>query len=227
VINSLHAGYSFPEGSQTKRMFPDYLFVFGEYWMNSAKYPINRNHIINVGFPYMEIQKEKYENVKKTNQIIFLSQDFIGQPMANFAIELDKLTGQQYNVVYKLHPREYEGWSENYPQFEDTEIRVIDTSEIPLYKLFAESIAQIGVSSTAIYEGLAFGLPTYLMDLPGVEYFKDLIDSKIASIVSSPPELMERLEKDEKSIPFDTEHFFQSNAIQNIQSAIRKLLGTK
>ena len=62
-------------------------------------------------------------------------------------------------------------------------IAVSDGQDGNVYSLLAQSRIQIGVYSAALVEGLAFGLETYLVDLPGVEYLQPLIDRKWAKLV--------------------------------------------
>jgi hypothetical protein len=93
---------------------------------------------------------------------------------------------------------------------------VIDTPETSLYKLFSESAVQVGVFSTALYEGLSFGLQTYLLDAPGVEYLDPLVNTGNVQKVKTAEELKEILHLQETSTPFDSEYFFQSNAVSNI-----------
>ena len=77
--------------------------------------------------------------------------------------------GQGYQVIYKLHQGELVGWKEKFPWLDSSGITVIDHDRCNLYALLAESRIQIGVCSTALYEGMAFGCATYCLDLPGVE----------------------------------------------------------
>ena len=44
---------------------------------------------------------------------------------------------------------------------------------------------QIGVFSTAIYEGLGLSCNTFLYNLNGVEYMQALIDSEYAKVLSA------------------------------------------
>ena len=49
----------------------------------------------------------------------------------------------------------------------------------------SESKIQIGVFSTALYEGVGLCCNTFLYNLNGLEYMKDLIDSGHAKVLSS------------------------------------------
>jgi hypothetical protein len=52
----------------------------------------------------------------------------------------------------------------------------------------------VGVFSTAIYEGIALGCRTCVVDLPGVEYMTRLVDAGYARKVSGADELAAALE---------------------------------
>mgnify|MGYP006274607111 CR=1 FL=1 len=72
-----------------------------------------------------------------------------------------------------------------------------------MYEQFAQSSAQVGVGSTAIYEGPAFGLKTFVYDCPGPEVLQALVEDGAAQLISSPEEMAATLEKADGS--FDRE----------------------
>ncbi len=216
VIYPMHLGYSFSGAHATKLTFPDYLLVFGDYWANVADYPISKDKVVSVGYPYMDIEREKVSNNIKKKQILIISQGGIGNAISKFTVELSHLVGEEYNIIYKLHPREAEGWKKRYPELLDTDVTVIDRTDIPLYQLFSESSIQIGVSSTALYEGLVFGLRTFLIDAPSVEFFDNLISSGFAHKVSTAKQVLDYITRDTKRMEIDRERFFKSNAVHNI-----------
>jgi hypothetical protein len=192
VIHSDHLGYSY-SGSRTKEMFPDYLFTWGEFWGDRVEFPIPDERVIPVGYPYLEQRRNQYTDVASKDQILFISQGTIGEQLSKFAIEVDQHPDIDYNVVYKLHPGEYDRWREEYPWLVNADFEAIDGSEPPLYQLFAESSVQVGVGSTAVYEGLAFDLETYIYRCPGSEVLQPLVAENSAEIVSSVEELAGKL----------------------------------
>ena len=82
----------------------------------------------------------------------------------------------------------------------------------------------VGVYSTAIYEGLAFGLQAFLVDAPGIELMRPLLESEHVKKVSSPKELMEHLGESKGVKSLDVDFFFKSDAIANIISFLKKLV---
>lgn len=231
VISPYHLAYSYPGLKKTKRSFPDYFFAFGDYWKECVEFPIARERVYSIGYPYLESEARKYANILKKDQIVVISQGTVGKEISKFAVKLAKSCSADQEIVYKLHPGEYARWKKEYPWLVDAGIRVIEDDSVPLYRLFAESKIQIGVNSTAIYEGLIFGLRTFLLNLPGVEYMGELLESGYTHIISSVDELQVVLKGTAPIDQIDTEEFFRSNALENVYKAINDILtstkGTK
>jgi len=221
VISPYHPGYSYPQGIK-KKTFPDYLLVFGEYWRTCTRYPIPRSRVLPVGYPYLESRKRKYEGLKRKRQVVVISQARLGREIAQFAAGLRKVAPDDLKIVYKLHPMEIQTWRHQYPWLSSSGIHVVGT-EGDLYQLFAESVAQVGVFSTALYEGLSFGLRTFLIDLPGVEYMTHLIETGIARMVSTANEVVEHLQDLGAEAGVDNEYFFRSGALSLLVRTIEQL----
>lgn len=215
TITDYHLGYSYPKRTRAGgniEYFPDRILTFGDYWINEGTCPISKENIIPIGFPYFEAQSKDFINIKaKDNQILFISQGVIGKYLSKVAYELaSKFT--DYEIIYKLHPGEYETWTQNYPDLVKASafgnFQVIDNSETPLYKLFAQSSYQVGAFSTAIYEGLMFNCKTFILDVPGVEYLSDLIDKGYVFKISGAQDLIDNLNEFEPS-DYDKNFFFK------------------
>ncbi len=220
VIYQDHFGYAYP-GLGTKETFPDYLLVWGDFWKETVEYPIPDERVIPVGYPYLEQSVKKYTEMSQTDQIIFISQGTIGEELSKFALEISEHPEIKHDIVYKLHPGEYDRWQDEYPWLMDTDFEVIDSSEPPLYELFAESSVQIGVGSTAVYEGLAFGLETYVFGCTDSSVLQPLVDEGAAELISTSDELAKSLGTMETS--FNKEFYFKSNATENTCETLREL----
>jgi hypothetical protein len=217
-----HLGYSFPDEKVKTRAFPDYLLVFGDFWKNRCRYPIDDNRVIPVGFPFFEMEARKFSQECKKEQIVFISQGTIGEKMSRFALELKARKDFSLDIIYKLHPGEYARWKKEYPWLVDSNITVLDDDAIPLYKLLAQSKVLVGVYSTVVYEALGFGLRTFLLDLPGIDYMEELIESQVVNVVSTVDELVEKIKKPglhQESM----ENFFKPNALENISNALERI----
>jgi hypothetical protein len=220
VIHSNHIGYSFP-GCRTKETFPDYMLTWGEFWNNNTDFVPPEENVISVGYPYLEQRKKEYENLDQDDQIIFISQGTVGPQLSKFAIEASEHPNIDHDIMYKLHPGEYDRWRDEYPWLVDSDLRVIDSSEPPLYKLFAESSAQVGVRSTAVFEGLCFDIETYVYKWPGSSRMEPLVEAGAAKIISSVDELASSLGTSQVS--FDRECYFESNSTEKTYRTLQQI----
>jgi len=85
TINSRHPGYDFPNGIK-KHSFPDYLFVWGDHWKQRANYPISAQNIVSVGYPYLNVQKERLKTDREKKGVVFISQGTIGHDLSKLAV---------------------------------------------------------------------------------------------------------------------------------------------
>jgi len=211
TIGPYHLGYNFPNCNHELEYFPDIFYSFGDYWSEIVDFPLDKKNVICYGFPYMRMRKEKYNNIrKKKKQILFISQGAIGKELALFAYKAAQ-TLKDYKILYKLHPGEYDRWQKEYKELtlasKLENVEIIDENNKELYYYFAESEYQIGVFSTAIYEGLAFNCKTLLIDLPGIEYMKYLIEKKIAVKINDIEDLIQEIENFEPR-SYNEKYFF-------------------
>ena len=158
--------YHFPNGVY-KRAFPDRFFSYGPYW--NTPLPLPPEHVRNVGFPYLEKRRWLYEGVAKKPQMVVISQPTIGARLARFVMELRQVAPSHVEFVYKIHPGEAADWQQRYGFLAEAGIHVSTDPSQDLYQILAESTWQLGVFSTALYEGLAFGCHTFILRAPGFE----------------------------------------------------------
>ena len=221
VIGRYHMGYSFPR--HNKNVFPDYFFSFGDFWSDSVDLPLSDEKIYPVGYPYLERKVDKYPGAREGDKVVFISQGTVGERLSRFAERLSEDQDLDEEVVYKTHPNEQNSWEEKYPWLVDSDVTVV-TDNPPLYQLFSECKRQVGVYSTALYEGLYFGLDTYILDAPGSEYMDYLIEEGHASLVSSVEEYVSERDCSDTS-QIDREYFFINNSVDRFNAAIDDILG--
>ncbi|PXW92002.1 hypothetical protein DES38_10317 [Streptohalobacillus salinus] len=210
TISKYHLGYSFTSNKKVP-YFPDYLMIYGDYWFDSTPIPLSSEKILNIGFPYLTQQLEHYkDNEKIKNSVIFISQGTIGKELSEIAFEFAK-KNTCYNVTYKLHPSEFNDWRAIYPRLNEgmklSNFKIVDDNKINLYQLLSESEYQVGVYSTALYEGLILNAKTILVSLPGVENLEYLLDEKIVMIANTADELKDSI-SNYKTKPFNKIYFF-------------------
>jgi len=201
ALSEYHFGYSYP-GDRTKAAFPDYFFAFGEHFCSLAAYPIPPANVRSVGYPYLEASLERLDGAgtrssgeqnRSQERVLFLSQGTVGEQLSKLAVALQTHDSFDGDVIYKHHPREYESWREHYPWLVDTDLTIVDTDSPSLYELFDTATAQVGVYSTTLYEGLAFELPTFLLEMDRTEFVQDIVDAGWAAVVESADELADEL----------------------------------
>ena len=220
MIYRYNFDYHFP-GDRDAPTFADYLFTFGDYWCDAVDYPIPETHIIPTGYAYTEMVLEQYRgSATQTDDIVFISQPYVGEKLSQFAVEFASLVdGRQ--VTYKLHPREYGDWRQQYPWLANEDLQVIDTEEPELYELFANANTQVGVSSTALYEGTLFDTATYLVDLPRVSTMEYFHQAGVP-VVDSPRDLLTSIDDGAQNIP-DSKPLFAPNPIKTTVQQLRSV----
>lgn len=210
TIDKFHLGYSFP-GYNSIDYFPDKMYFFGEYWKNCMTFPLKEENKIVYGFPYFRKQKEKFASIKKKKgSVLIISQGTIGNHLSEFLWENRDFLND-YEIIYKLHPGEYDRWKSDYPDLvklsELKNVTVVDNNNTNLYSYLAESEYVIGVYSTAIYEALAFDCKVMCVNLSGIEYLEDVIENGFVKLISVPQDISRFLESGEFK-KFDSKLFF-------------------
>jgi len=224
-----HIGYNFRHSDNLPTL-PDEILTFGEFWNRTTRIGQNGVNMTITGLPYFEKQLEQVRVTPRRDErtvILFLSQEALGRHLADLAAELaSSLDPTQYEVRYKLHPREYGNWKERYSaEFLAAPIKVFDRAG--LYELFQESDIHIGVYSTTVMESLAFGKDLILVSSYGVHYYEELLRSGRASLARDAEDLRTIiLSRDQgaRNWKAEIDYYWAPNAKQNLVSRIEELL---
>lgn len=228
VIHRGHISYNFPK-NVTVGSFPDYILSFGEFWETNANFPIPSSRVIPVGYPYMDMQLEKYNNCVQQDKIVFLSggSGGIGKQLSKLAVKLYEEKSVDHDIIYKLHPGEYHSWEDRFPWLVNSDIEVVDGPTPQLYKILSESTVQVGVSSTAVYEGLAFDLDTFVYNHPSSYILAPLVNNGDASLFDSADELACKINSNNNNYDDNSDnnisHYFSSDSIKQMSVVIEKL----
>jgi hypothetical protein len=220
-LNQYSYNYSF-SGARTKVAFPDYVLTFGERWSDRVSFPIPSDRIRTVGYPYLEQALDRYADVERRKRVVFISTGETGQKLSKLAVTLSEDSTVSHDVVYKLHPDEYSNWTERHPWLARSGVDVVGRGGRSLYELLATSTTQVGVSSTALYEGLAFELDTYLVPMPTVEWLSPLVARGEAMVVESAESLVACL-KDPPEFDAQPDQYFRPNALENAAQALEQI----
>ncbi|MCA8944466.1 MAG: hypothetical protein KDB80_18030 [Planctomycetes bacterium] len=220
VISDQNLGYHFPHAR--KQLAPDYLFTFGSYWRSAAALPVPDERSFDVGFAHFDAIRAEARTTRREPRIVFVSQRSIGRELSRIAVEVARRTDAE--VVYKLHPGELASWREDYPDLATSTVRVVDASGPDLYELFATSTVQVGVYSTALFEGLAFGLRTRVVRLPGHTALAGMVAAcEEAEFVDGADEIA-RTPVAPLPTPPNVDTFFAPDAIRNARAALAAIL---
>ncbi|MBO8173586.1 MAG: hypothetical protein H0Z33_17095 [Bacillaceae bacterium] len=227
VMGKYHIAYNFAERTKVDT-FPDYIFLFGEFWKDTTSFPVDDSKIKVVGWPYYEQKANIHRNnVNKNNKkvILFISQGTIGKDLSKIAVQIsERINTDEYKVIYKLHPGEYARWKTEYPWLKSADIEVIDNNNYDMHYYFAQSDIQIGVYSTALFEGLGYGLKTYIFKLFGHKYMNELYNKNLATLIESPEQFINTLHKEKRNQSIQIEYFWKRNSKQNIYIEIEKIM---
>ena len=226
MTGRVHTAYNYPKDIEIEQ-FPQYLFVFSSFWMEAARFPIPKERIREVGFPYLEkYAREVSRKTEKADKaiIIFISQSPIGIMLSDIAVRLQGIISQEkYKIIYKLHPGEYEGWRERYPALAGSGVCVVDNNHTDLYELFAVSSYQVGTfGSTATFEGLWFGLKTFIWKPEATPELELLCEKGIASFFMDGQELCRLIQED--NVSGGKSVFWKENALETMKREIDEIM---
>lgn len=198
TIGAAHAAYNFSPGRRPAT-FPDYLLTFGEVFRAiTPGLPLPAANIRAIGYGYLALQQSAHPGharVQSPRKVLFISQRDIGARLAQLAVEVQaRLPQGAMELIYRLHPSEAQGWRERYPSLARSGIRVEEASARGLYAAQADADVQVGVYSTALMEGIAFGLDTVLLSLPGHEQLAFLVEQNLARLANDAESLANMLQ---------------------------------
>ncbi len=231
IMGNQHIAYNFAKKMDLPT-FPDYIFAFGQYWKDNTRLPIDDDKVKIVGWPYYEQKLNKYKqkgisNDRDKKTILFISQGTIGEELSKIAVEFFRsFNNDEYRIIYKLHPGEYARWKDEYPWLIDSGIEVIDHNLQDMHYYFAQSDIQIGVGSTAIYEGLGYGLATIIIELYGHQVMATLYDElKIAYLAKNAEDVLCILKNIGSQMrDHDMSYFWMANSMDNVKHEINKII---
>lgn len=210
----------------------DYFFSFGKVHTDINYLTTKTANLKEVGYPFLEKKvKEKYKlpvGLKKNKKyILIISQTIIGKEMSEFASKLADLLmeNDEYSIIFKFHPNEVD---RNYPNLEKKNIIQIKQKGEEIYKYQRFSYLQVGVYSTAIYEGIAFGIPTFILrGKSGSEESEKLLSymKKGVYFINDEKELYNSIQ-DKLNCPLksDINKLWKQNSLKNIEQELENLL---
>lgn len=182
VISRHHIGYSYPGRSRSNQpeYFPDRLLAWEGDWNQLAEIPCQ---IERVPPHWQRLTTAHKGAAKQEDLMVVLSQPTIAHRLAQALLERGAKL-QRFKIVVKLHPAELRN-----PALRGVfaalhssgHVRISDGDD--LYDLLSRAKYQVGVYSTALYEGIGLGCQTLLVPLPGIEHMAHLLASRSAQLL--------------------------------------------
>ena len=202
---------------------PDYELIYSDTQLPIVHLPDNIQ-MKTVGFPFFERERARYQArfPRDEKTICFISALAEGADISRVAAGVADELGDEYHIIYKLHPAEYNFYKEKYPWLVHDKIEVIDNNEHHIYKYLSESAIQIGTRTASIWEGIGFGCKTILLNYGdtavNMEYF---IKEKNVPLVSTAQEVCQLIRSDGAGV-VDPDGMFEPDAMNNISRFIEE-----
>ncbi len=205
--------------------FPDYIFCYGELEKEQVRFPINKENVIPVGFPELERMSKGKEKKNHKTRIMFVSQ--LNPIIAQYAKAADKvLEPDKYEIVFKLHPKEYDDWRQRYGDiFQYTNIRIVGDFRETIYDYLNKVDFVVGVYSTVLWEATLFDVKIVILKESLYEVMKDLYEDGYAVLVDSPDELIDIVRNNKYMlVKKENNKFFKKNSVENMIQEIERII---
>lgn len=178
--------------------------------------------MITVGFPFFEKQRDHYKraNPKDDRTICFISTLSEGEQISRVAAQVADMIGNDYHIIYKLHPIEFNYYRDRYPWLVNDRLEVIDNNENHIFKYLAQSAVVVSTRTASVWEGIGFGCDTILLNYgdtaENMEYF---IKEQGVPLVDTAEQVIELI-RTGKAGHVDPDGMFEPDAMANICSYI-------
>lgn len=175
--------YGFPDYDKFVPYSPEYFLSMGDFWVRSTSLPRNTKPKI-VGTDVLHsYTQSSVDKAKTPKSILFISQSTIGLRMCQIAIECAKML-PSHSIAYRLHPREIlEEYKLRFPADKLPGNFRFSNGGMSTLDLLSKAEVVAGVYSTSLYEGMFLGCRTLLLNLPGIEHMKAVLDRGDALMV--------------------------------------------
>ncbi len=224
LIGPEHLAYNLAPGRRPTTL-PDTLLLFGEFWRSlTPGLPFSQTRAIGYAHLDRSLRRARERSAPAgQRRVLFLSQPSIGVQLSQWATTLaQELPTSEFELIYKLHPSERLSWKQNYPELAASRVRVVEYGD--LYDALAQADVQIGVYSTALFEGFAAGLETLVAALPGHEAVLGLVNAGAARRADDIGHLRDLLRSPLAPQRQLAEAIFKPGAVENFARFIEELV---
>ncbi len=238
-IREEHPGYIW-KNMESKKLFPDYFFSYGEYFTNLLKKRsviFDESKIITCGAYSIEKRLtellDKKNDKTKTKKIIYItSQWSIREKLKPFVLKLSEILPHEYIIKYKTHPLEKDT-QQFYAEFQKADnITFLDNPDINSLDLMPEADVHSTAYSTSFMEANFLEIPNIFIYIEGFSHVvKKFVDNQTIFSASTPEEYLSKLKyisQNRKTVSAafqkSKEKFYKPNAEQNIKNAVIKII---
>ncbi len=217
-------GFAFPTHTPMQynhedhlRELPDYELIYSKTQLPIVHLPDNVQ-MLTVGFPFFEKQRAHYQalNPKEEKTICFISTLHEGEEISKVAAAVAEEIGDEYRVIYKLHPFEFGTYKEKYPWTNTEKLEVIANNGEHIFKYLAQSSVVVSARTASVWEGIGFGCKTILLNFGdtavNMEYF---IKEKNVPLVDTAAQVVDLIRRDAAGL-VDADGMFEPNSMSNI-----------
>lgn len=183
TFGAYHLGYSYPHRDRPVPGFADRLLVWSDEWKARVPFAPSVAKVEVCEPSFLRERRTRAVHIEKEKLVVVLSQGLLGDRLAQAFEQIsERFSG--YRIVYKLHPGEYARRA-SYAHLArlEAERGVEVILDADLGALLGRAEIAVGVYSTALYEALDLGCRVALLDLPGVEFSRHLIDERRAEML--------------------------------------------
>ncbi len=182
--------------------------------------------LITVGFPFYERERDKYKAAfpQDDHTICFISTLAEGAEISRIAAEVADAIGDEYHIIYKLHPHEFSYYKDRFPWLKNDRIEVIDTTENHIFRYLSQSKYMVATRTASVWEGIGLGCQAILLNLGDTRinmgYF---IDEKQVPLVDTAQEIIDLIKNDGAG-RVNPDDMFEPHAFENLCNYIDQFL---
>ena len=226
-VGPMHVAYNLAPG-RSHEALPDYLLTFGDFWRRQTpRLPLADDRVVPVGYGWLEMEKNRARRDRQDRRrtVLFVSQGPVAADLGRAAAFVaGQLPASDWRFRFKHHPSDIDGWRARYPELARAPVEVVDRPT-SIYDELATADVQVGVYSTAVFEGLSFGLDTVVMALPGHEAMRPLIDGGVVTRCENEQALLAHLGHRQAPPQGAPEDLFHPHAAASFEAFLAKLIG--
>ncbi len=206
-------------------VLPDAHLTFSREQNNVVHFP-DTVKVVPIGFPFFEREREKYkaDYPREEKTILFISTLAEGEAISRLAAQVAEQLGDEYRIIYKLHPKEFGYYKERFPWLLSGKIDVIDNNENHMFRYLAESSTIICTRTAALQEGIGFGCKVILLNFGDTAInLKDFIEKENLPLVDTASQVVDIIKTDSAG-KVEPDGMYEPQAMDNLCNYIDEVI---